>query len=63
VVIVNSGEGVMSSPTSRPSAVANPVASLRQYAWTDSAEIKKYVRFNRARLSALSCREALKNVD
>src|SRR5260370_23280405 len=37
--------------------------ALRQYAWTDSAEIKKYVRFNRARLSALSCREALKNID
>ncbi|MET0660392.1 MAG: DNA alkylation repair protein [Steroidobacteraceae bacterium] len=35
--------------------------ALRQYAWTDSAEIKKYVRLNRARLSALSCREALKN--
>jgi 3-methyladenine DNA glycosylase AlkD len=37
--------------------------ALRQYAWTDSAEIKKYVRLNRARLSALSCREALKNVE
>jgi 3-methyladenine DNA glycosylase AlkD len=37
--------------------------ALRQYAWTDGPEIKKYVRLNRARLSALSCREALKNVD
>jgi 3-methyladenine DNA glycosylase AlkD len=37
--------------------------ALRQYAWTDSGEIKKYVRINRARLSALSCREALKNID
>ena len=37
--------------------------ALRQYAWTDPAEIKKYVRLNRARLSALSCREALKNID
>src|SRR5882757_1363130 len=37
--------------------------ALRQYAWTDSAEIKKYVRLNRTRLSALSCREALKNID
>jgi 3-methyladenine DNA glycosylase AlkD len=36
--------------------------ALRQYAWVDGAEIKKYVRLNRARLSALSCREALKNV-
>jgi 3-methyladenine DNA glycosylase AlkD len=37
--------------------------ALRQYAWTDSAAIKKYVRLNRTRLSALSCREALKNID
>jgi 3-methyladenine DNA glycosylase AlkD len=36
--------------------------ALRQYAWTDGAAIKKYVRLNRARLSTLSCREALKNV-
>ena len=36
--------------------------ALRQYAWTDGAEIKRYVRVNRARLSALSCREALKNL-
>lgn len=36
--------------------------ALRQYAWTDGAEIKKYVRLNRARLSALSYREALKNL-
>jgi 3-methyladenine DNA glycosylase AlkD len=37
--------------------------ALRQYAWIDGAEIKKYVRLNRTRLSALSCREALKNTD
>jgi 3-methyladenine DNA glycosylase AlkD len=36
--------------------------ALRQYAWTDGAEVKRYVQLNRARLSALSCREALKNV-
>jgi 3-methyladenine DNA glycosylase AlkD len=36
--------------------------ALRQYAWTDPQEIRKYVRLNRTRLSALSCREALKNV-
>jgi 3-methyladenine DNA glycosylase AlkD len=36
---------------------------LRQYSRTDSAEIKKYVRLNRIRLSALSCREALKNIE
>ena len=37
--------------------------ALRQYAWTDSAEIKRYVELNGARLSGLSCREALKNID
>ncbi len=36
--------------------------ALRQYAWTDGTEIKRYVRVNRHRLSALSCREALKNL-
>jgi 3-methyladenine DNA glycosylase AlkD len=36
--------------------------ALRQYAWTDAAEVKRYVRRNRERLSALSVREALKNI-
>jgi 3-methyladenine DNA glycosylase AlkD len=36
--------------------------ALRQYAWTDGVEIRKYVRRNRSRLSALSYREALKNI-
>jgi 3-methyladenine DNA glycosylase AlkD len=36
--------------------------ALRQYAWTDPAEIKRYVQLNQARLSALSRREALKNL-
>jgi 3-methyladenine DNA glycosylase AlkD len=36
--------------------------ALRQYAWTDAAEIHKYVRLNSTRLSALSRREALKNI-
>jgi 3-methyladenine DNA glycosylase AlkD len=36
--------------------------ALRQYAWTDAAEVKRYVRRNRTRLSGLSQREALKNV-
>jgi 3-methyladenine DNA glycosylase AlkD len=36
--------------------------ALRQYAWTDGAEIKRYVRLRRVRLSALSYREALKNI-
>jgi len=35
--------------------------ALRQLAWTDPAEVKRYVRVNRARLSSLSVREALKN--
>ena len=37
--------------------------ALRQYAWTDATEIKRYVRLNRARLSNLSRREALRNID
>lgn len=36
--------------------------ALRQHAWTDPKEIQRYVRAQRARLSALSRREALKNV-
>lgn len=36
--------------------------ALRQYAWTDADEVRKYVQRNRERLSALSIREALKNI-
>jgi len=36
--------------------------ALRQYAWTDPAEVRRYVARHRDRLSALSVREALKNV-
>jgi len=36
--------------------------ALRQYAWTDPAEVRRYVRLNQSRLSALSRREALKNI-
>jgi 3-methyladenine DNA glycosylase AlkD len=36
--------------------------ALRQYAWTDSREIRRYVAANRARLSSLSVREAMKNI-
>ena len=36
--------------------------ALRQYAWTDPREIRRYVRANTNRLSALSKREALKNI-
>lgn len=36
--------------------------ALRQYARCDAAEVKRYVRRNRDRLSTLSVREALKNI-
>ena len=36
--------------------------ALRSYAWTDPAEVARYVRENESRLSGLSRREALKNV-
>ncbi len=37
--------------------------ALRQHAWTDPAEVRRYVARHRERLSGLSCREALKNLD
>jgi len=36
--------------------------ALRQYAWTDPKEVRRYVKAHKARLSPLSVREALKNV-
>ena len=36
--------------------------ALRAYAWTDPAEVARYVREHEALLSGLSGREALKNV-
>ena len=36
--------------------------ALRAYAWTDPAEVARYVREHEALLSGLSRREALKNV-
>jgi 3-methyladenine DNA glycosylase AlkD len=36
--------------------------ALRQMAWTNPREVKRYVRANRERLSPLSVREALKNL-
>jgi len=36
--------------------------SLRQYAWTDPKEVRRYVKANRDRLSGLSVREAMKNI-
>jgi 3-methyladenine DNA glycosylase AlkD len=37
--------------------------ALRDYAWADPAEVVRYVALNEPRLSGLSRREALKNVD
>ena len=36
--------------------------ALRQHAWTDPREVKRYVKANRTRLSPLSVREAMKNL-
>jgi 3-methyladenine DNA glycosylase AlkD len=36
--------------------------ALRQYAWTNPAEIRRYVRAHKEQLSPLSQREALKNI-
>lgn len=36
--------------------------ALRQYAWTDPAEVRRYVDSNKDALSNLSRREALKNI-
>jgi 3-methyladenine DNA glycosylase AlkD len=36
--------------------------ALRQYAWTDPREIRRYVREREEQLSPLSKREALKNI-
>ena len=37
--------------------------ALRTYAWADAAEVVRYVAANKDRLSPLSQREALKNVN
>ena len=37
-------------------------AALRSYAWTEPKEVARYVAANEARLSGLSKREALKNI-
>jgi 3-methyladenine DNA glycosylase AlkD len=37
--------------------------ALRAYAWTDPGEVSRYVAANEARLSGLSRREALKNIN
>jgi 3-methyladenine DNA glycosylase AlkD len=37
--------------------------ALRQYAWTDPKEVRRYVKANTKRLSGLSVREAMKNIE
>jgi 3-methyladenine DNA glycosylase AlkD len=37
--------------------------ALRQYAWVQPDEVRRYVEANRDRLSPLSIREAMKNID
>jgi 3-methyladenine DNA glycosylase AlkD len=37
--------------------------ALRQYAWVEPEEVRRYVEANRDRLSPLSIREALKNIN
>jgi 3-methyladenine DNA glycosylase AlkD len=37
--------------------------ALRQYAWTNPREVRRYVRAHAGRLSGLSRREALKNIE
>ena len=36
--------------------------SLRQYAWSDPKEVRRYVKANKNRLSPLSVREAMRNI-
>jgi len=36
--------------------------ALRQYAWTNPGEVRRYVQAHENELSALSMREALKNI-
>ncbi len=56
-------EGPKESPLAREFFIRKAIGwALRQYAWTDPAEVKRYVAAHRERLSGLSLREALKNV-
>ncbi|HYT14571.1 MAG TPA: hypothetical protein VEL12_17430 [Candidatus Nitrosopolaris sp.] len=44
----------------QPSMLATRIRAA--YAWTDPAEVTRYVRENACRLNGLSRREALKNI-
>jgi 3-methyladenine DNA glycosylase AlkD len=56
-------QGPKESPLAREFFIRKAIGwVLRQYAWTDPKEVKRYVEAHRDRLSGLSIREALKNV-
>ena len=58
----HSTRGTRSSLMAREFFIRKAIGwALRQYAWTDPREVKRYVKANRDRLSGLSVREALKN--
>lgn len=56
-------EGPKAHPLAKQFFIRKAIGwALRQHAWTDPAEVKRYVAAHRDRLSGLSVREALKNV-
>jgi 3-methyladenine DNA glycosylase AlkD len=56
-------EGPKAHPLAKEFFIRKAIGwALRQHAWTDAAEVKRYVAANRERMSGLSVREALKNV-
>ncbi len=55
-------EGPQAHPLAKEFFIRKAIGwALRQYAWTDPKEVKRYVEAHRERLSGLSIREALKN--
>jgi 3-methyladenine DNA glycosylase AlkD len=55
-------EGPKAHPLAKEFFIRKAIGwALRQYAWTDPKEVKRYVEAHRERLSGLSVREALKN--
>ena len=51
------------SPASKEFSLQKAIGwALRQYAWTNPGEVRRYVREHAGQLSALSKREALKNI-
>ncbi|MFT3840114.1 MAG: DNA alkylation repair protein [Myxococcaceae bacterium] len=55
-------EGPKAHPLAKQFFIRKAIGwALRQHAWTDPAEVKRYVAAHQGRLSGLSVREALKN--